>query len=146
MVSRVIVSKLVSYGSSYIGEKDEIFFDGTNLRISDGETPGGVPLISFQNLSIADGTISGTYINKEFETPELFIKVDTTNPVTIDLDNASYTDGQKIIIKDFTGNAGTNAITIQSNAYKIDNQNTAIINLNYGSITLIFSNSTWSII
>jgi uncharacterized delta-60 repeat protein len=67
------------------------------------------------------------------------ILIDTsTSGLTITLP-ASPTDGKVFKIKDKSGNALTNNITINGNSYNIDGSSTALINTNYGHVELTFS-------
>lgn len=57
------------------------------------------------------------------------------------------TDGRFLIIKDFSGTAGTNNITItRAGSDVIDGQTTYVINQNYASVTLVGSSGNWSIV
>jgi hypothetical protein len=61
----------------------------------------------------------------------------------------SFNPGQRIIIKDESGAAGTNHITITANGTdKIDGQSTVIISTNFGVVHLIWNSVTdiWSVI
>lgn len=75
-----------------------------------------------------------------------FIGVNRAGAVTVTLE-AAPTMGREVTIKDISGAAGANNITISGNGNNIDGSSTRFINSNYGSVTLIFNNSTgWSII
>lgn len=78
------------------------------------------------------------------QTPtDLIIEVDTTgSPRTINL-LGSNTIGQILYIKDYTGNAGTNHITIVPNGTNIDGMSSAGIATNYGVLRLYFDGSQW---
>jgi hypothetical protein len=54
--------------------------------------------------------------------------------------------GQQVVIKDSTGHAGTNNLTVSGNGNNIDSAATFVINTNYGWATFIFNSSTWSLI
>ena len=60
--------------------------------------------------------------------------------------NASPSTGQTVTIKDLTGTAGTNNITITPAAGNIDGSGTYVITANYGSVTLVYSGSQWFVI
>lgn len=67
---------------------------------------------------------------------------------TLTLPSASSVgDGAKFIVKDTSGGAGTNSITItRAGSDTIDGANTAVINSNYGSLTLISDGSaSWGL-
>ena len=81
-----------------------------------------------------------------FEEQSQVILVDTSTPTSIELDG-SYVNGQQLTIKDRTGSAGSNSITINSPlAQTIDNEQTATIAIDNGSITLFYYEQNWSII
>lgn len=54
--------------------------------------------------------------------------------------------GTVFVVKDMSGNASTNAITVTGLGALIDGNATATINTNYGSITLIFNSTEWNIV
>jgi hypothetical protein len=54
--------------------------------------------------------------------------------------------GHMVVVKDATGTALTNNITISGNGQLIDGLSSFIINMNYLSISLIYTPSGWSII
>jgi hypothetical protein len=63
---RLLVSKLLSYDSSYIGDIGDVFWDvDTNsLRRSDGVTVGGVPVIpDFPEIPVIPEIVEKGYIN-----------------------------------------------------------------------------------
>lgn len=59
---------------------------------------------------------------------------------------ATPSTGQKVDIKDSTGNSPTNNITINGNGKNIDGQATFLINVSYGSVTLMYNGAEWSIV
>ena len=80
---------------------------------------------------------------------DYYIGVSYAGPVSITLPEIPET-GREIVVKDESGNAGagpSRSITILGGTAsdKIDNQNSAIINLNNGAIHLIYRNG-WRII
>lgn len=69
---------------------------------------------------------------------------DTSAPRTITLPAASGLAGKQIIIKDESGAAATNNITIDGNASEsIDGAATALISTNYGALRLYCDGSNW---
>jgi hypothetical protein len=75
---------------------------------------------------------------------DYFLCVDTaTDPVTITLPTGIL--GTVYIIKDCSGDANTNPITIQGTGQLVDGS-TATINTPYGSIQVIFNGTEWSIV
>lgn len=75
---------------------------------------------------------------------DYFLCVDTaTTPVTITLPTGIL--GTVYIIKDCSGDAVTNPITVQGTGQTVDGS-TATVNTPYGSISLIFNGTEWSIV
>jgi hypothetical protein len=76
---------------------------------------------------------------------DYFLCVLTNGLVTITLPAGIL--GTVYIIKDCFGNAATNPITIQGTGGQlVDGSATATINTDFGSITVIFDGTDWSIV
>lgn len=73
------------------------------------------------------------------------ILVDTSSARTI-TPLASPTTGQKHIIKDSVGSAAANNITITPSGKNIDGAASSTMNVNYGSVTIIYNGTEWSIV
>lgn len=73
------------------------------------------------------------------------ILVDTSSARTI-IPLASPTTGQKHIIKDSVGSASTNNITITPSGKNIDGVASRTLASNYGSATIVYNGTEWSII
>lgn len=73
------------------------------------------------------------------------VLVDTSSARTI-IPLASPTTGQRHIIKDSVGSAGANNITVTPSGKNIDGAASSTINVNYGSLEIVYSGSEWSII
>lgn len=73
------------------------------------------------------------------------ILVDTSVARTI-IPLASPTTGQKFIIKDSVGTAATFNITVTPSGKNIDGQASYVINTNYGSMTIIYNGTEWSVV
>lgn len=73
------------------------------------------------------------------------ILVDTSSARTI-TPLASPTTGQRHIIKDNVGTAATNNITVTPSGKNIDGAASFIISTNWGSITIVYNGSEWSVI
>ena len=93
-------------------------------------TPGLVPVITVE----ADYTA---------ELTDYFIGVIASAEFTITLPNGP--SGTVFIVKDVSGTAGTNPITIV-NTVNIDGQAGATIDADFGSLTFIYSNLAWNIV
>lgn len=81
-------------------------------------------------------------------TSDYYIGVDTSSVAkTVNLPAvATAGQGFVLVIKDESGNAATNNITIDANASElIDGALTQVINTNYGSVSLMCSGSAWFI-
>lgn len=76
------------------------------------------------------------------------ISVDTSVARTIRLLDAPTTVGTLWIVKDRTGSAGTNniSVTTVSGAVTIDGATTYTINVNYGSATFVWNGTTYEVI
>lgn len=74
---------------------------------------------------------------------DFFIGVITGGGYTISLPIS--TEGTIYIVKDVFGDAETNPITIAHTGL-IDGAASAIINTNFGSLTFIYNNGSWSIV
>jgi hypothetical protein len=71
---------------------------------------------------------------------------DTSSPWTITLATSAMVDGRIYIIKDESGAAGTNAITVTAQVpgtNKIDGASSKTINTNYGVLRLYSSSNNW---
>jgi len=73
------------------------------------------------------------------------ILIDTSTTRTI-TPLASPTTGQKHIIKDNVGSAGTNNITITPSGKNVDGSASYVINTDYGSATIVYNGTQWNII
>jgi hypothetical protein len=71
-----------------------------------------------------------------------YIRVNTAGAVTVYMPTSPQL-GDKHMIKDVTGNAATNNITINGNGNNIDGAATQVIALNYGSFTIVWGGSKW---
>ncbi len=101
-------------------------------------------------------TKSGIVRNVRFITAAGAVTVDTTDDIIV-IDKtigaattanlvAAPTKGTTFVIKDGKGDAATNNITITPATGTIDGAATYVINVNYGSITVVANGSEWSII
>lgn len=76
---------------------------------------------------------------------DAMILVDTTSAHTV-VPQASPATGQRHIIKDATGTAATNHITVTPSGKNIDGNASFTIDSNYGSITIVYSGTQWLVI
>ncbi len=101
----------------------------------------GIGTANPNSLLHVDGSISGgrSSTNVSANTgDELFFGIDTdTNAVTLTIQTSDIVGGRMLIIKDETGNAATNNITVATQASEnIDGQNTVVISTDYGVLRL----------
>jgi hypothetical protein len=76
---------------------------------------------------------------------DYFLCVDTsTQPVAITLPTGIL--GTVYIVKDCSGDANTNNITVAGTGGELVDGSTATINSSYGSLSFIFNGSEWSIV
>ena len=73
-----------------------------------------------------------------------YIAADTSTAYTITLP-ASPTTGDTYTIKDATGGAGTNTLTISGNGANIDGSASMVLNQAYAAATLTYTGSQWSV-
>ena len=76
---------------------------------------------------------------------EIILGVDTSEPRTIYLSDEDLKEGRIIIIKDETGNAETNNITVEpeTSGVLIDGEESKVINTNYGVLRLYSDGNNW---
>jgi hypothetical protein len=75
---------------------------------------------------------------------DYFLCVDVNGPAAIVLPVS--VEGKVYIVKDCDGDAATNPITVSAVGTTIDGAASASINADYGSITLVFNGTEWSIV
>jgi hypothetical protein len=75
---------------------------------------------------------------------DYFLCVDVAAPVTITLPTGIL--GTVYVVKDCDGDANTNPITINGTGGQLVDGSSATINSPYGSISLIFNGTGWSIV
>jgi hypothetical protein len=74
---------------------------------------------------------------------DAIVIVDSSVSRTINL-TATPSIGQKVIIKDNTGTANTNNITISGNGKNIDGAATLVLNTTFASVELIYNGTQWN--
>jgi hypothetical protein len=108
--------------------------------------PGPVGPIGPQGPPGSLADVPVTTINTPTYTPdfnEYFLGVLYAGAVTITL--PAGTIGKVYVVKDISGNAITNPITITAST-TVDGATSATINSPYGSVTLIFNGTEWNIV
>lgn len=96
----------------------------------------------------ADNRFFGNYVqtgtNYQVLGTDAIIGVSSTAAArTITMPNSGVIAGQWWRIKDESGGAGTNNITLNGNGYLIDGAATAVINTNYGSYDIYFNGAAY---
>lgn len=76
----------------------------------------------------------------------VYVGVDTTATRTITLPASPNFDGLFYIIKDQTGSAATNNITVSGNGHNIDGTGSVTITMNYGSLSVLWDGTQWNIV
>ena len=66
--------------------------------------------------------------------------------ITVNLPTTGLTAGKQFLVKDESGTAASNHITIAGGGNLIDGQTSLILVINYGSVTLLWTGSVWSIV
>lgn len=134
-----LMPPLEAFSSGPAGSAQQIVNDNDNINIGSGNQiiGGGNP----SPVTVTDVT-TPTYTALA---TDYFLCVDTaTNAVTITLPTGIL--GTVYIVKDCSGDAITNSITIQGTGGQLVDGSTATINSPYGAIQLIFNGTDWSIV
>ena len=118
-------------GANAIQGEANLKFDGSTLTV----TGGVVHAITAAKTSAYEATAS-----------DYVVAVNTSGgAVTITLPDA--TAGTTYIVKDTSGSAASNAVTVsRKTSYTIDGQTTVSITSNYGAITVVSNGSNWFIV
>jgi hypothetical protein len=118
--------------------QQQIVNDNDNINIGSGNQiiGGGNPSpVSVTDVTTATYTASPT---------DYMLCVLTNGPVTITLPTGIL--GTVYVVKDCFGDANNNPITIQGTGGQLVDGSTGTINTPYGSISLIFNGTDWSIV
>jgi hypothetical protein len=115
---------------------------GTNINVS--AATGAVTISTVGQYNTQSVTASSYAV----ATTDTYIGVNFAGTVSIALPSGStLVQGKFMIIKDESGAASTNNITLNANgADRIDGQASVILAINYGSLTLLWNTNHWSII
>lgn len=127
-----------AFAPGQVGNPQQIINDNDTINVGSGnQIIGGNPSpVSVTNVTTPTYTALAT---------DYFLCVNTTvNTVTITLPTGIL--GTVYIIKDCSGDADTNNITIVGTGGQLVDGSTATINSPYGSISLIYNGSDWSIV
>ncbi|HLY56762.1 MAG TPA: hypothetical protein VKS60_14460, partial [Stellaceae bacterium] len=111
------------------------------VRVNDGAVNGGHPITPQPRTPAA--MTGGPFTVADALRPYLILADPSGGAVSVTLSSSPST-GQMVWVKDVTGAAGTNAITISGGT--IDGSASLVINSNYGEALLVASIYGWSII
>lgn len=105
----------------------------------------------FNNVTVGTGQLLRKYTaaNGNYQvltTDSIIGQTNTSAPSTFTMPNTGLVAGQEWTVKDETGGAATNNITVSGNGANIDGSPTFVININYGAIDLYWSGSNWFVI
>ncbi len=141
---------MIIRSSSFSTTNTNSIVGGGSLTYSGVTLPsGGVVTVTTQtpNISLRDActvTSPGAYPYTTVP-QDYLITVNTTSARTI-VPLANPTKGQIHIIKDNSGIASLNNITVTPSGKNIDGAASYTINNNYGSITLIYNGTQWDVV
>ncbi len=112
-----------------------------------GDSSTNVATTAFvQQTKIANAARTSTVQATTVGVNDRYVGINYAGASTLSLPGTSWTQGQMVTIKDESGKAGTNNITITTGGPLIDGQSSVVLALNRGSITLLWNTSFWSII
>lgn len=107
-----------------------------------GPTAGNIPA----NNRLIENYVQ-TAINYSVLGTDAIVGISNTGaPRTITMPAINVNTGQRWTIKDESGGAGTNNITVSGNGFNIDGAATKVINTNFGSLDIYFNGSNYFII
>jgi len=123
------------------------FTGGTGNLQSNGTTVASITankLITSKGIRRNVTTVSGSTYTA-LATDDIIAADPTSNTIAITLPS-SPTTGDTLVIKDITGQANTNNITITPASGNIDGASNFVIDMNYASITVVFTGAQWSVL
>jgi hypothetical protein len=140
----VLTRRPVACGAASIGGSgNDIINIGGLVGPPGPEGPQGIQGI--QGPAGDASPVAVTVVESDYaiQDTDYFIGVITSAEYTITLPDP--VEGTVYVVKDISGNAATNNITI-NNTSPIDGAATAVISTDYGSLTFVFVANAWSII
>ena len=130
----------ISFGS-IIALTGTVTIDPLLTKSQLGHTVGNLTISGSQSNNV---TVPGAYPYTILSNDNI-IAVDTSAARTINLP-AAPTTGNLYVIKDVTGGAGTNNITVSGNGNNIDGSATFIMNVAYEGAEFIYGASQWAVL
>ena len=119
------------------GGGSDVFINGTSGPPGPPGPPGPVGLVPVT-------VVNTTPYNALLTDYDLAVTANAVVPATVVLPVSPT--GTVFVIKDAAGVASINSITVTAIAANIDGAAAALINTDYGSITLIFNGTEWNIV
>ena len=123
-----------------------------NILGGSGVAVAGNPGTNTLTISVSAGAFSYTNVNSAASpytvlTSDYYLSVDcSAGPITLKFPNSALL-GQSFIVKDRTGNAQANNITLTSvsGSVNVDGAATFVLNVNYQSCELVGNNTSYEI-
>lgn len=122
-------------------DRDAVGLYATDNKVRNKRPNGNVESLSTDHTAV-DSSNTTSYTTKE---TDKFVGVDTNSAaVTVTLDSASAGRPDEKVIKDEGGNAGTNAITIETESSEtIDGSSSTSVATNGGQVRLYSDGANW---
>lgn len=118
-----------------------------------GDNSTKVPTTAFVNTAIANAAgifaaRTSTSATTAVTSSDMYVGINVGAAATVNLPSgATLSNGKTIIIKDESGTAGANNITVTANGTdRIDSQVSVAISANNGALRLIWTGSRWSVV
>lgn len=127
-------------GGSF-GGSDDLTWDKSNKMLGVGTSSPNSTLHVNGSFAVKRTSVSANYTTSG----EAIIGVtDTSSPRTVTLASSDCKEGRVIVVKDESGGAGTNNITINTEGSEtIDGNNSVTISSNYGVVRLYSDGNDW---
>jgi len=117
--------------------------DGTNYQFASGAGGFGTSVFN-AGITVKVRSSAASTVTASATTDYFFCLDPTSNTIGLALP-ASPATGLSYLVKDCTGKAATNSITITPNSGNIDGSATFVMSTNYQSIAITYTGSQWSI-
>lgn len=125
-----------SGGGTPVDISSSAFVANVEVRTFGGLNAAGYILVNV-NTPVAAATIN-------VGSSDYFMGITSSIATQVNLP-ANPATGRTIDIKDISGQANANNITVSGNGKNIDGAATSVINIAYGSLTVKYNGTTWSI-
>jgi hypothetical protein len=142
-VYQVTDVSLSSSNSSVVGGAGTLQFG--NVNFTNGTTIASTIQTPLVTANTADNVVSASGASYTTKAQDGIILVNgAVTPTIVPL--ASPVTGQRHRIKDNAGTAGASNITITPSGKNIDGAASTIINVNYGSVDIVYNGTQWNIL